>query len=83
MILLIWDTFGEDSPKFYEFADSSRGAQLAAACHEHYVNCSGHTVQEDKDLDELNGLLLYIEPRQGGQGNFGPYSAIYISGFIP
>ena len=80
MILLIWDSFGEDSLKFYEFPDESEGAALAKACNGHYVNGS-----DDKDImDKLEKLSdISRNGLSSGPGSFGPYSAIYVSGFIP
>lgn len=96
MILLIWDSCGQEELKLYEFPDDSDGARLAEACHGSYVNGSNgeELDKEGGSLDRLNNLLggmiacdedLPIKPMTIGSASagFGPYSAIYISGFIP
>ncbi len=85
MILLVWDTFGEDELRFYEFEDGSEGTELARQCNNSYVNESGTAEDTTVALDKLGVFLQGAKQlcRQADEVPFGPYSAIYVSGFIP
>lgn len=83
MILLIWDSCGEAELGFYEFIEEQEGTELVKACHNKYINSSEQTEEEDNNLNELSILLTTKPIIKIGPGNFGPYSAIYVSGFIP
>lgn len=82
MILLIWDSFGEEDLKLYEIAGGTKLAQLAETCDGAYVNESTNSEEVDVALDELSNELQRMTPT-GSHGPHGPYSTIYISGFIP
>jgi hypothetical protein len=88
MILLVWDSFGEEPLRFYEFEGGSVVADLAKSCHECFINAAGNSVSTEEDLSNLwkfvstdDRLNDGIRIGQGRQ--FGPYIAIYVSGFIP
>jgi len=83
MILLIWDSFGADELRFYEFDEGTEGQRLAEECHTYFVYGTHVGDVIDEALDKLSTLLNTTKLRPIGQDNFGPYSAIYVSGFIP
>ena len=95
MILLIWVgadpwagaySFGEGGLKFYEMPEDSSEAELARQCHGHCVNQTGDDAGTEKALDQLSDWLYEKGSVLGldlSRGDFGPYSAIYVSGFLP
>ena len=82
MILLIWDSMGQDQIALYELFEVD--APLAQRCNGHYINeAHGLGPELDQALDQLYELITKRQQLHSGPGSFGPYTAIYISGFIP
>ena len=80
MILLIFDSCGQEELKFYELLEDTEVAELAKLCDGKLINAVN-----DESVDEnLNLLSCKLESFSGelGPAPHGPYSAIYTSGFI-
>lgn len=81
-VLLIWENIPEHT-QAYEFPEGSKLALLAKEAHGYYVDAESNDAADELN-EALNDDNMIYDTRSSNheyiQG--GPWSAVYISGFV-